>query len=71
MRRYLKVLRLFWSTSIAAELSGRFVYVVNNVSGDLSAFSIEGSTGALTPVSGSPFPAEVTLIVVETVGTLE
>ena len=40
---------------IAADADGKFVYVCN-ASNDISVFSI-GSSGALTPVSGSPFPA--------------
>ncbi len=40
---------------IATDTSGKFVYVCN-ASNDISVFSI-GSSGVLTPVSGSPFPA--------------
>src|SRR6185503_15174225 len=38
---------------------GSFVYVANNinVTGTVSAFKIDTATGALTPVSGSPFVA--------------
>ncbi|MGA2992847.1 MAG: beta-propeller fold lactonase family protein, partial [Candidatus Korobacteraceae bacterium] len=32
------------------------LYVVSNVSDDVSVFSLDHSTGALTAVSGSPFP---------------
>lgn len=35
----------------------RFVYVVNEGSYDISAYRADGSTGALTPVPGSPFAA--------------
>lgn len=35
----------------------RFVYVPNMVSNEVSAFSIDAASGALTPVQGSPFPA--------------
>jgi hypothetical protein len=43
----------------------RFAYVANRGNacgggvgfGNVSAFSIDGTTGALTPVAGSPFPA--------------
>jgi len=48
-------------SSIAFDLSGKFVYVANAglewTSGDISAFTINASTGALTAVAGSPFPA--------------
>jgi hypothetical protein len=35
---------------------GLFLYVANSASNDLSVFSVGLSTGALTPVAGSPFP---------------
>jgi DNA-binding beta-propeller fold protein YncE len=35
---------------------GTLLYVVNNVSDDVSVFAFNASTGALLPVSGSPFP---------------
>ena len=41
-----------------APLRPQFVYVANFYSNLVSAYSI-GSNGALTPVSGSPFPAGV------------
>jgi DNA-binding beta-propeller fold protein YncE len=37
--------------------AGGFAYVVNNGSNDVSAYTIDGTTGALIPVDGSPFPA--------------
>jgi hypothetical protein len=37
--------------------SGKFVYVTNGSSGNVSAYTINPGTGALTPVAGSPFPA--------------
>ena len=37
--------------------SPSFAYVVNNIDGTVSAYTINASTGALTPVSGSPFSA--------------
>jgi 6-phosphogluconolactonase (cycloisomerase 2 family) len=43
--------------SVTVDPSGKFAYVANFSSGDVSAFSIDASTGALTAVSGSPFPA--------------
>jgi 6-phosphogluconolactonase len=54
-----------WGAATAATLraqSGGFVYVTNGggssgaSGGSISAYSIEGHTGALLPVPGSPFP---------------
>ena len=49
--------------AVAVDPSGRFVYVLNYAcasgcaaSGTISAFAIDNTTGALTPVPGSPFP---------------
>ena len=36
--------------------AARFVYVVNEFGNSISAYRID-SSGALTPISGSPFPA--------------
>lgn len=36
---------------------GKFVVVVNQGSNNLSVFSLDATTGALTPVRGSPFPS--------------
>jgi 6-phosphogluconolactonase len=42
--------------SIAADPSGKFIYVADNgLSGSISAFSIDSGTGGLTAVAGSPF----------------
>jgi hypothetical protein len=38
---------------LQAQLNG-FVYVANNGSHSVSAYTIDGTTGALTPVPGSP-----------------
>src|SRR5580692_7453810 len=35
---------------------GRFAYVANQLSNNLSAYSIDSSTGFLTPIADSPFP---------------
>jgi 6-phosphogluconolactonase len=40
---------------IAADPSGKFVYVTNEDSDNMSAFSVDQSTGALTQIAGSPF----------------
>ncbi len=37
--------------------TGGFAYVANGSSNNVSAYAIDGTTGALTPVVGSPFPA--------------
>ncbi len=42
---------------MSADKSGSFLYVPNTVSNDVSAYSINSMTGALTPMPGSPFPA--------------
>jgi 6-phosphogluconolactonase (cycloisomerase 2 family) len=43
--------------SPAVDRSGQFVYVTNTSSDDVSAFTIDGASGALTPVAGAPFAA--------------
>jgi 6-phosphogluconolactonase len=43
------------STGLAVDPSGRFVYATDSNSNYVVAFSIDNSTGALTPISGSPF----------------
>jgi 6-phosphogluconolactonase len=45
------------SVAVAAEPSGKFVYVVNNGSNDVSAYAVDAGTGTLTPVGGGPFAA--------------
>lgn len=45
-------------TALAADpdaTGGRFLFATDFSSGDFLAFTIDGTTGALTPVSGSPF----------------
>jgi 6-phosphogluconolactonase len=41
--------------SVTTDPSDKFLYVANAYSNDISAFTINPSTGALTPVPGSPF----------------
>jgi len=41
----------------AVDATGRFLYVANMNCGSVSAFSIDATTGKLTDVAGSPFPA--------------
>lgn len=47
-------------TAVAVDPDGKFVYVASNnasntVAGAVSAFALNATTGALTPVAGSPF----------------
>jgi len=42
---------------VAADPTGRFVYVENADSNDISGYSVNATTGVLTPLPGSPFPA--------------
>jgi 6-phosphogluconolactonase (cycloisomerase 2 family) len=46
------------SRAVKADPTGKFLYVANTFSGDISAFGINAGTGALSPVPGSPFPIE-------------
>jgi 6-phosphogluconolactonase (cycloisomerase 2 family) len=43
--------------SIAIDPAGKFVYTANVNSNDISGYSINGTTGALKPISSSPFTA--------------
>lgn len=52
--------------SVSVDSSGRFAYVANLNSDDISAYTINATTGALTAIAGSPFlavdgPASVTV----------
>jgi len=42
---------------VTVDPTGKFAYVANQVSNSISAYTINAATGALTAVSGSPFPA--------------
>ncbi|MBI4197026.1 MAG: beta-propeller fold lactonase family protein [Deltaproteobacteria bacterium] len=42
-----------WSSAVTP--NGSFLYMLNYVSDDISGYSINGTTCALTPISGSPF----------------
>jgi 6-phosphogluconolactonase (cycloisomerase 2 family) len=42
--------------SIAVDPAGKYVYAVNNQSNSISAYRIDGTTGALEPLAGSPYP---------------
>jgi 6-phosphogluconolactonase (cycloisomerase 2 family) len=43
--------------TIVVTYTPKFAYVANLVSNDVSGFTIDVTSGALTPVAGSPFPA--------------
>jgi hypothetical protein len=43
--------------SVAVDPSGKFAYVANDGSNNVSAYTIDSTTGALTQLSNSPFPA--------------
>jgi 6-phosphogluconolactonase (cycloisomerase 2 family) len=43
--------------SVAVHPSGGFVYVANSGSANVSAYSVDTTTGALTALTGSPFAA--------------
>jgi len=57
--------RRIWATlslaialsALAAPLLGQFVYVANASSNNVSGYTINPTTGALTAISGSPFAA--------------
>jgi len=51
-------LSFFASNRIVVSASGKFLYASNSGSNDVSAFSIDPSSGNLTPVPGSPFPLD-------------
>lgn len=44
--------------TIGVDPTGRYLYVGNFTSDDVSAFVIDAATGALAPVAGSPFAAQ-------------
>ena len=53
-------------TGAAGLLEAQFAYVGNAGSYNVSGYTINASTGALTPISGSPFPAATRGIVTST-----
>jgi 6-phosphogluconolactonase (cycloisomerase 2 family) len=40
--------------SVAIDPTGRFLYTANSGSNDISGFSVDETTGALTPLGGGP-----------------
>ncbi|HEY2647376.1 MAG TPA: beta-propeller fold lactonase family protein, partial [Candidatus Acidoferrales bacterium] len=45
--------------SIIADPSGKFVYVTNEFSNDISGYSVNPTSGDLTPIAGTPFAAGI------------
>jgi 6-phosphogluconolactonase (cycloisomerase 2 family) len=45
------------ATSVTVDPTGKFLYAAINQGNDISGYLINSSTGALTPISGSPFSA--------------
>jgi DNA-binding beta-propeller fold protein YncE len=45
--------------SVTVDPTGQFAYVANHDSANVSAYTIDGTTGALTEIAGSPFPSGV------------
>ena len=43
--------------SVAVPPAGNYLYVANQFTNTISAFAYNGTSGALTPVGGSPYPA--------------
>jgi 6-phosphogluconolactonase (cycloisomerase 2 family) len=56
--------------SVTVDPSGQFAYVANNNSNNVSAFTINSTSGALTSVSGSPYAAGVNPYSVTTWGKI-
>jgi len=51
-------LSYFASNRIVISAPSRFLFASNSGSNDVSAFSIDPTSGNLTPVAGSPFPLD-------------
>ncbi|MCU7810074.1 MAG: beta-propeller fold lactonase family protein, partial [Candidatus Thiodiazotropha sp. (ex Notomyrtea botanica)] len=45
-------------TAVTTDLSGSFLYATNDVTDNVSVFAVNSGSGALTEISGSPFPIE-------------
>jgi 6-phosphogluconolactonase len=43
--------------AVAVDASGKYVYVPNTSDATISAFTLDSNSGALSPVTGSPFPS--------------
>jgi 6-phosphogluconolactonase (cycloisomerase 2 family) len=49
---------------ITIDSSGKFLYVASLIGGDFSGFSIDSGSGALSPLSGSPYAVAVSTTVI-------
>src|SRR5260370_2253286 len=43
--------------AVSLDPSGKFAYITNDLTNDVSAFTVDSATGSLTPVPGPPFAA--------------
>jgi 6-phosphogluconolactonase len=57
IRRYAAIVGIGFFAFQLESLRAEFVYVANKGDNNVSAYSINPTTGALKPVAGSPFPA--------------
>jgi 6-phosphogluconolactonase (cycloisomerase 2 family) len=53
------------------DISGQYLYVVNQISNDVSVYAVDPTTGAITQVAGSPFAAGTNPFGVATTGTIQ
>lgn len=49
----------FWGISFCIHPSGKFLYAFTEGDGMVSAFTIDSGSGVLSPVTGSPYPAQL------------
>jgi 6-phosphogluconolactonase len=42
---------------VSIDPTNRFLYVASHGAANIAGFRLDASSGALTPISGSPFPA--------------
>jgi hypothetical protein len=54
-----------------AATTPRFAYVANFLSANVSAYTIDAGTGALTAIPGSPFAAGPGAVSITTTGTIQ
>jgi 6-phosphogluconolactonase (cycloisomerase 2 family) len=53
------------------DISGQYLYVVNQISNDVWVYAIDPTTGAIAPVAGSPFAAGTNPFGVNTTGSIQ
>jgi 6-phosphogluconolactonase len=56
-------------SSVSVDFSGKFLYVVNSGSNNVSVFAIDPASGSLTAIPNSPFPAGTNPAAIYTTGT--